>query len=851
MTVAGFRLKRVAALTSGSTQDITVSGMGTVKAYRIVITSAVSLTGTTAREHILSWGVCDGTFQGGVGINSLHNSANSTCGRVGFDDAVIRLPNANGSGFAAIATHNSFITDGIRINWSTNPGSAYIMEVELWYGANLSVKAGSATPNAGTGASVLVNTGFRPDFVMTGCANAALNETISNTYLGAFSFFIDEDNSNDLYTVQLRHLNNAATMVPTAYMGTGFICRPYTGDTTPFTLASGTALDATTPFDSSGFNIRTIPSSAGTGPTFVYLALEFGGKAYDLQLKDTPTSTGNNSVTGLSFRPGFVTMLQSIAAAWGDTQIADASGGSAGFGAFNMAGEEGAVSGSDQDAAATSNTNSRSDAKALHIIQHDGVTTDYAASFVSFNSDGYTLNFTTVQGTAKKYVSFMLEHDDVPVTPTGIASAQAFGTATLTAGVVVVTPSGIASAQAFGTPSLLNVNTLSPSSIASAEAFGTPSLTAGTVNLSPSSIASAEAFGTPSLLNVNTLNPSSIASAEAFGTPSLSSVVVLSPSSIASAEAFGTASLAAGTVNVSPSSIASAEAFGTASLSFGVVNVSPSSIASAEAFGTPSLLNVNTLSPSSITSDEAFGTPSLTPGTVTIIVVGIASDEAFGTASLSDIPIISPSSIASAEAFGTPTLTGSSAVVFPFSIESAEAFGIPVLALDTTQFIIVSGIASGEALGHPFLAGGFIPVTLKKTIHDALCTLAEQGTFIAASYDSEMCELVQGLQIQPASVEANEIDSAYAIDERHGSKFLQDFTQWQWLVIVRFHQEAICEPWVRSLLEDPPCLARNPESGNRQIRLLLLDTKYEHPPREGASNGTLARFRFQAELSPR
>ena len=110
-----------------------------------------------------------------------------------------------------------------------------------------------------------------------------------------------------------------------------------------------------------------------------------------------------------------------------------------------------------------------------------------------------------------------------------------------------------------------------------------------------------------------------------------------------------------------------------------------------------------------------------------------------------------------------------------------------------------------------------------------------------------------GLDISSSSVKVLELSKKgerYQVEERHGRKYLQDIKEWEWLVILRFHQETICETWVRSVLEDPPCLHREPGE-DRQVRLRLLDATYKHPPREGASNGTEARFRFQAELSPR
>jgi hypothetical protein len=88
------------------------------------------------------------------------------------------------------------------------------------------------------------------------------------------------------------------------------------------------------------------------------------------------------------------------------------------------------------------------------------------------------------------------------ITPSSIASAEAFGTAVITTGAVDIAPSGIASGEAFGT-AIITVGAvdIAPSGIASAEAFGTATITTGVVDISPTGIASTEAFGTPTVTN--------------------------------------------------------------------------------------------------------------------------------------------------------------------------------------------------------------------------------------------------------------------------------------------------------------------------------------------------------------
>src|SRR3990172_3277341 len=91
-----------------------------------------------------------------------------------------------------------------------------------------------------------------------------------------------------------------------------------------------------------------------------------------------------------------------------------------------------------------------------------------------------------------------------------------------------IAPSGIASAEAFGTAAVSSGQTITCTGIASTEAFGTAQLN---LQVLPSAISSIEAFGTP--LFILYLLPTGIASSESLGDPTLSvGAVDFTPSSI-------------------------------------------------------------------------------------------------------------------------------------------------------------------------------------------------------------------------------------------------------------------------------------------------------------------------------
>jgi len=274
---------------------------------------------------------------------------------------------------------------------------------------------------------------------------------------------------------------------------------------------------------------------------------------------------------------------------------------------------------------------------------------------------GYRLSNSPGTRTAQVSTVWLLVRYVAPavLSPSAIASAEAFGTAKLNQ---AISCTGIASAEAFGTTKLNQ--SITASGIASTETFGTPTVSIGAQSIIASGIASAEAFGTAQLNQK--INGAGITSTEAFGTAQLNQKVVAA--GIASSEAFGTPAVQR---SIGPTGIVSSETFGAAKLN---QNLTTTGIPSGAAFGTATLNR--SIQCNSISSTEAFGTPSVNR---TISVTGIASAEAFGTASVTRT--LRPTGITSSEAFGLAQLNRS---INLSGIPSAEAFGTtevrPILA---------------------------------------------------------------------------------------------------------------------------------------------------------------------------
>lgn len=258
---------------------------------------------------------------------------------------------------------------------------------------------------------------------------------------------------------------------------------------------------------------------------------------------------------------------------------------------------------------------------------------------------------------------------------------------------VHVTPSGVASAEAFGTAQL-NLAIAGVGNIASLEAFGSHVVSSGaTVVSGAGNIASLEALGSASVVpgGVTVSGAGAIASLEALGTAQLN-LVLTGAGAIASLEALGSATVVPGLVTIAGAgAIASGEVVGEA-----LVTAGGSVITGA----------------GNIAGVEAFGTATLTTGPVSITGVGaIASAEALGGAVVQSgqVFIAGPGGIASEEVFGAPAISvGAAVIASAGGIASGEAFGDTLVNSGQVFILGAGGIASEEVFGTALVPGGYV-----------------------------------------------------------------------------------------------------------------------------------------------
>lgn len=250
----------------------------------------------------------------------------------------------------------------------------------------------------------------------------------------------------------------------------------------------------------------------------------------------------------------------------------------------------------------------------------DGTNTDYGLHLerADTGNDGAAKKFNSSDsnnGYRPELVVVYTASSGTTITASGISSAGAFGSPSISTGNVDLLPFGILTSEIIGTPLISSIYEIIPTSVISGEIVGSHSIFVGSVSIDATSITTREIFGTTTInTGIVSLFPNSISSDELFGIASISSAIIIITSDIASLESVSSPSIGTGVVYIGPSNIATSESFG-----WHIVNSNGQFIV---------ITGVN--------SDESFGALNLTTGLVNILTVGIDSALAFGTVVVDD-----------------------------------------------------------------------------------------------------------------------------------------------------------------------------------------------------------------------
>lgn len=362
----------------------------------VIVWAGAESNGTARDEAAIGVGVTDGTNDYAIGATAEHGAGtiqNNTITR----EAVIANVTPNALTSRSEAAHVDFSAGGETINWTKTYTTAFRLAGLGIVATNAA--AGVCTPHATADSSINITPGFTPDaliFIHTGTNAPALG----NDYRSALGFAV---NGGDQIAVSWRYDDDTASQLTA-----GQIASTRSGLAVGIIGTTRNATEVTS--WGSTTTVTSRDSGNAGGDEMFWLALELENGVW-CGIIDTPTSTGTQAYTGVGFRPGALLVVGTMIATV-DSAITDADAGSIGYGIWCNDGGEYCVTAQAENGAGTSNTQSYANTKIMDLPIDDGGA-GITATMVSADADGFTLNYTAVLGTARKWLVFALEDGSV------------------------------------------------------------------------------------------------------------------------------------------------------------------------------------------------------------------------------------------------------------------------------------------------------------------------------------------------------------------------------------------------------------------------------------------------------
>lgn len=417
---------------------------------------------------------------------------------------------------ASAANIVSFDSDGFTLNYTAANQAVIIHFIALGGSDIEEVFVGGFTETGVLGRQEITGVGFSPDLVLFASHYVNTTDALSSTAeLAVGAACRDRDGGIRQASSVVRQGNN---LTPTQVVSQQ---RPLKSiqHITSTSETQGT-VGAVTEFTADGFVMNW--EVVGATPIDAFLAIK--GGSWFLGEDKQGVTTGNKSRVGVGFRPKgafFFSVNQVESPLLDGTVMKHTLGGSDGT-------DEGAIWGQSTDNVGTSDANCGTwSTKSLVFASNPTPSIDAEAD-LTFDDDGYTLNWTTADAVARSFYALLF--GDNPTETDGGSFRRAVDTFMhpLSLGAVALKFRSFIDAIRYegtvtGSAEAEGAQTVSPSSTVQTRAFGTPTITTGSVTVLPSSTVHTRAFGTATVLTgAVTITPGSVVHTRAFGTAEVS-----------------------------------------------------------------------------------------------------------------------------------------------------------------------------------------------------------------------------------------------------------------------------------------------------------------------------------------
>ena len=382
---------RFTSATAEVTQDIAITDFGTVDAVVFVFGGEEITADGVVAGAVLGMGFTDTAGDYAVSCSNEDGQGSSDSERNGSDTKCITIFDENGT-LIAEADYTQLVTDGVRITWSTNNLGTGVLITAVFLGGTDAVLAGAVKATT-KDAKVEVTTNFPTSFLILASSGQTNFPTTNNHAFISFGFAVNDGSDTQVGT-SIADYDGAGTSVVNSKVMSNRVMQKLWNDTDYGSIEVDNFTATTFDIYARGVNLNEY---------ICYLAVDLPeANIAKCGIMDTPTATGNDVQTGPDIQPEIVMLLLNMCRAADTRYDAADDVGSLGVSVFDSAGAEYCHAISWEDGEGTSDTESAHDDIAVFVNQ-DGGEEAFDATYVSMNADGWTLNFSVTDGTARKW----------------------------------------------------------------------------------------------------------------------------------------------------------------------------------------------------------------------------------------------------------------------------------------------------------------------------------------------------------------------------------------------------------------------------------------------------------------
>lgn len=377
--------------------DITTTALnGVTPKLAIFMPQRNGTLGSESGDAHFSLGCADGTNQWCIGHFGNGGDVTSRTDRKFLN--TICCGRLNFGTFAEPATFVQFLstTDtgdsstGVRINHAA--GQAFKCICILIGGDDFSVDVGTASLGNQDVTTNVTAPGFRSQLTIVATDSNVVNHASSAG--GNWSVGYASNDGTIAQRAHIRHIRNGVNPAEDlAYLHTSRVIGHITT----------TALDWTAELEDNANGFDLTVRDANSGDDVGYIAMAFANHSVVVDTMTTPTSTGNDAQTGLGFEPLFVGFISGMMTAANSLKT-NGEAGSIGM-SWIAETEEACAEATFEDAVSPTNAGSYVNTVAVDMLDHDG-TAGFVGTLTSFDADGHTVNYTTVDGSARLWPRF-------------------------------------------------------------------------------------------------------------------------------------------------------------------------------------------------------------------------------------------------------------------------------------------------------------------------------------------------------------------------------------------------------------------------------------------------------------